>query len=104
VYFLLLVCLLVHFFGKNKATAILFKIKDRAFNGGKNDIDSLHKYILQYSMRRPHKAATWNLDGQALSLSPKFEFNAPASIRVVLGKSQLSINHDPIFHRAGALA
>jgi hypothetical protein len=92
------------FFGENSATAILFKIKDRKFNGEKEDIQKLHEDVLQHSMCRPHKAAVWNLGGQALSLNPKFDFNVPVSVRVVLEKSQLSIEHDPIFHRVGAFA
>jgi hypothetical protein len=92
------------FSDKSKAAAVLFKIKDRAFNGGREDIDNLHKDILQHSLRRPSRAAVWNLDGQALSLIPKFEFNVPASVKVVLEKVSLSIEHDPIFHRTRAFA
>jgi hypothetical protein len=92
------------FSDKNKATAILFKIKDRKFDGGKNAIEELHKDVLQHSMRRPHRAAIWNLDGQALLLKPKFEFNVPASVEVTLEQSNLNIEHDPIFHRTGTFA
>jgi hypothetical protein len=93
------------FSNKNKATAILFKLNDHAFNGGQSDISALHKDILQYSMHRPHRAAVWNLGGQALSLNPEFTFkDVPASVRVVLENSHLSIEHDPIFHRIGAFA
>jgi hypothetical protein len=92
------------FSDENKATAILFKIKDREFNGVKQDIDYLHVGILQYSMCRPLRAATWNLNGQALSLNPRFDFYVPASVRVVLERSHLSIEHDPIFHRTGKFA
>jgi hypothetical protein len=92
------------FSNKSKATAILFKIKDRTFNGGMNDIHNLYKNILQHSVHRPHRAATWNLGGQGLLLSPKFSFDVPASVRVVLETSHYSIEHDPIFHRTGEFA
>jgi hypothetical protein len=92
------------FSDENKATAILFKVKNRAFNGEREDIRNLHEDILQYSMLRPHRAAVWNLDGQGLLLKPKFKFDIPAGVRVVLEKSYLSIECDPIFHRTGAFA
>jgi hypothetical protein len=102
--FLVIQVFLRRFSDKSKATAILFKINDRAFNGGSKDIDNLHQDVLQHSMRRPHRAAIWNLDGRALLLNPKISFDVPASVRVVLEKSQASIEHDPIFHRTGPFA
>jgi hypothetical protein len=44
---------------KNQATAVLFKVNARTFNGGMKDIDSLREDVLQHSMRRPHRAAVW---------------------------------------------
>jgi hypothetical protein len=92
------------FSDNNRATAILFKIKDRAFNGGRKDIDNLREDILQHSTRRPHKATTWNVGGRALLLSPEFSLDVPASVTVVLEQSHLSIERDPIFHRTRAFA
>jgi hypothetical protein len=92
------------FSDKNEVTAILFKIKSGAFNIGSKGIYNLHKCILQHSMHRPYSAATWNLGGQALSLESKFMFDVPASVRVVLEQSHLSIEHDPIFYRASTFA
>jgi hypothetical protein len=92
------------FSDENKATAILFKIKDSTFSGERKGIEDLHKDILQYNMRRPHRVAVWNLDGQALLLDSRFDFSVPASIKVVLERSQQHIEHDPIFHRTGAFA
>jgi hypothetical protein len=84
------------FFDRNKEAEILFQTKDRTFNGGREDIDNLHIDILQHIMRRPHRTVTWNLDGQALSLNPRFNFDVPARVSVVLEQSQHNIEHDPI--------
>jgi hypothetical protein len=89
---------------ENSATAILFKVKDREFVGRKKDIYNLHKDILQHSIFRPHRDTVWNLNGQGLSLNPKFDFDVPARVRVVLERSRLHIKHDPIFHRTSAFA
>jgi hypothetical protein len=92
------------FSDKNKATAILFKIKDSTFNGGNEDIDKLRENVLRHSAHRPPKAAVWNLGGRSLFLNPTFDFNVPASVRVVLEKPQTNIEKDPIFHRTSTFA
>jgi hypothetical protein len=89
---------------KCTVSAVVFMVKSSRFTGNIDNVDWLHKDLLQYHVVEGRKTFKFNINGRLLEMNVELEDTS--AVRVNVGMKSISehIKYAPVFHRANTFA
>jgi hypothetical protein len=89
---------------KLTVSVVVFMVKSSQFTGDSNDVDRLHKDLLQYHIIRNRRISRFNINGRLLEMFVELVDASPVCINIRLKSIRKYIKYGPVFHRINEFA